>query len=1177
MGRPPYIRRVVSFCCTLLAFIPTYALVTAQADSPPAPSTPTAALLINITPALVDSAFRLPNQFIVAGSDTLVLDSGRMLANGIEYTLNYRFGLLQFERNHVDSLLASTPDSHYVSIKYRYFPFSFQDSYFHRKLVIMEDPKGGDTVRVSRPRSAFNVDDIFGENLQKSGSIVRGFTVGSNRDFSLNSGLRLQLAGKIASDIDVVAALTDENTPIQPEGTTQSLQEFDKVFVEIRSTDVAATLGDFNIDFAGTEFARLSRKLQGAKGTADYRLGFSDGSVTLSAAVPRGKFNTNQFQGLEGVQGPYRLTGKNNERTIIVIAGTERVYIDGEPQTRGETNDYTIDYSTGEITFMPRRLITSASRITIDFEYTDRQYGRTLLAAQTASDFFESKARFTFSYFREADDPDAPIDFAITDSARKVLEQAGADRFKAVLSGVTRVDSNGLYLLDSAVVMDTLRYFYRYAPGDPQAKYIVTFSNVGFGRGEYVRQSSGIFVWKGPGQGDYLPIRLLPLPQSSQLMDFNLQVSPISDLRISGEFANSVFDANRFSALDDDNKAGHALKFEAAYLPKDVKIGGRNIGSFDILLKERYVNNRFVPIDRTNDIEFTRKWGIDSLRQSDEEIQEASLRYSPISPISFGGGYGRIARGREQKSVRNEGSLSVKGEGLPTASYYIESIRSREEAADNASSWLRHKGFVEYQIWKLTPGFRYEGEDRKVRTISSSLFKPGSLRFNAFAPGIKLGDLWNMDFSTGFEWRTDHRFNNGSVVRESKSFTQMYGWKLTEWNALSSSIDITLREKKFSPTFQLLGNSNIKTVLVRNQTRFSPFNRGVDTDLFYEVLTERSSRLQRVFVRVTQGTGNYKYLGDLNGNGLADDDEFVLTRFDGDFIAVTMPTDDLIPVIDLKTSVRFRLTPARFIQEPSGILEESARIISTETYVRVEEKSSERDLKQIYLLRFSRFQKDATTISGSTIFTQDLNLFEDRPEFSSRLRFTQRRGLNKFSSAIERNYARERSVRLRWQLVKEIANQIDFVNRIDRVTSSEPSSRVRDILSNSLAYDLSYRPTQNVELGMKVEVAKSEDRIPAQEVDADLNTQSLRLVYAFQGAGQARAEFAREEVILGRSLTTFPFELTGGRVVGKTWIWRASFDYRVTQFIQATLNYDGRSEGGRSPIHTARAEVRAFF
>ena len=302
---------------------------------------PSSSFTIILSGSNKDSTFQLPHQFIAA--DSVVLDSMRTLERDDEFTLDRRRGRLSFDSAFTSSVVNdSLTLTRTITVWYEYFPFRFQDSYFRRRLLVLKDSTGKDSMRIAKPRAKFGLDDIFGQNLQKSGSIVRGFTVGSNRDFSLNSGLRLQLAGKIASDIDIVAALTDENTPIQPEGTTQTLQEFDKVFVEVRSTDVAATLGDFNLELVGTEFARLNRKLQGAKATADYRLGFSNGSTIISAATTRGKFNTNQFAGVEAVQGPYRLTGANNEREIIVIAGTERVYINGEQQTRGETNDYTI-------------------------------------------------------------------------------------------------------------------------------------------------------------------------------------------------------------------------------------------------------------------------------------------------------------------------------------------------------------------------------------------------------------------------------------------------------------------------------------------------------------------------------------------------------------------------------------------------------------------------------------------------------------------------------------------------------------------------------------------------------------------------------------------------------------------------------------------------------------------
>ena len=101
-------------------------------------------------------------------------------------------------------------------------------------------------------------------------------------------------------------------------------------------------------------------------------------------------------------------------------------------------------------------------------------------------------------------------------------------------------------------------------------------------------------------------------------------------------------------------------------------------------------------------------------------------------------------------------------------------------------------------------------------------------------------------------------------------------------------------------------------MLVRSQTRYTPLKRGIEADLLYQVSTEQSSRLQRVFVRVTPGTGQYRYLGDLNNNGIADEEEFVPVRFDGDYVAVTVPTDELVPIIDLNTSMRLRITPSRF-------------------------------------------------------------------------------------------------------------------------------------------------------------------------------------------------------------------------------------------------------------------------
>lgn len=1089
-----------------------------------------------------------------------------------EYQFFYEEGFFTLS----DTISYSIFDTLVVS--YLAYNLGLKKEYKRRSLVMKYDSQSGDTLQIVKTEAnPFSPENIFGSGIQKSGTIVRGFTVGTTKDFSLNSGLRLQLSGKLSDDIEIVAALTDENTPIQPEGNTERLEELDKVFIQVKHPNAIGTFGDYQLRQRFGEFGIVDRKLQGLMGEFIYE----NTNAFISIASSRGKFNSNNFNGQDGVQGPYRLNGINNERDIIIIAGTEKVFLDGIEMRRGENNDYTIEYSNATITFTPNRLITSASRISVDFEYTDRQYSRNFFGAGVSSSFFNNKLKFGFEYLREGDNQDAPIDISLTEQDKEILAQAGDDRNKAIKSGVRIAEPDslgiikGIYSKIDTIINGNTYSYYVYNPGDTLAIYNVSFSYVGEGNGDYVRESLGVYRFVGIGRGGYLPITFIPVPQLKQLGAVTLSANLFENLDINFDYAGSLFDKNRFSSLDENDNFGYAANFSLKLKPSQIEVGNINLGKAGISYRERFVEKKFTSFDRFNDVEFNRYYNTSTANEKENEsLREIGLTLIPIEELRVNSAAGFLYKGDSFSSKRFNNLINLSDNKSYSAEYNLDYVNTSNQIIN--SKWFRHRGNAYYQFWNLKPGIEFLAEDKNDKRSGKDSLLNGSLKYLEFIPFIELSDFEGLNFITRHSFREDYFPINGLMLKESVSKTNSFEINYKGFREFTSSLNLTIRNKNYTQDFKQLGYLDNQSILVRSQSKFNFWDPLLKGDLFYEVSTQKSARLQKVFVRVEQGTGNYKYLGDLNNNGIADENEFEPTTFDGDYIQVTIPTDQLFPVIDLKTSTRWKTNFSKISNE-RNFLSSVLKAISTETLWRIEENSKDTKYSNIYFLRLSTFQNEATTIRGSNLLQQDFFLFENEQDLSFRFRYLQRTNLNEFSGGFERGYFRERSLRIKFKMVEEVSNQTDLVNSDDNLTSQKSSNRVRRVNSNFVTSDFSYRPVRTVEVGFKIRVGRNEDTFPTQPTIIDLNGQAVRLNISFLGTGRLRIELERNELLANTNQNFIPFELTGGNQIGKNYFWRVNFDYKLSSNLQTTISYDGRLQGSSKPIHTMRAEARAYF
>ena len=299
-------------------------------------------------------------------------------------------------------------------------------------------------VRINKPKKYFEIienskkKNEFFQNLSSSGTLIRGITFGNNQSASVQSSLDLELSGQLSKDVRIKAAISDHNIPIQADGYTQRLDEFDKIYIELSTKSSYIRAGHLDLIQDKDYFGNFSRKITGIQiGTRIKNKKLKTNLYALGS-LSRGEFNRMKFNGIEGNQGPYKLKGKQGELFIIVISGSEKVYMNGSLLKRGEDQDYIMNYNTGELTFTPKTYISSNSRIVVEYIYNTTTYTRFLL--YTGGKYESNKFSFSANIFSENDTKESNQD--LTDVQKNVLSTNTEYRFANGNVGINLALSN---------------------------------------------------------------------------------------------------------------------------------------------------------------------------------------------------------------------------------------------------------------------------------------------------------------------------------------------------------------------------------------------------------------------------------------------------------------------------------------------------------------------------------------------------------------------------------------------------------------------------------------------------------------------------------------------------------------------------------------------------------------
>ena len=537
------------------------------------------------------------------------------------------------------------------------------------------------------------------EGMESFGSISRGVSFGNRQNLFVNSALNLQMDGRLTDDLNVSAVITDQNIPYQPEGNTQQIRDFDNVFIKLYNEDLELIAGDVVLQNPVDEghFLRYYKNVQGLSMRYNYDLGKNWKAVSqVSGSAAKGQFASTQVDPIEGVQGPYKLRGPNGERFIIVLASSEKVYIDGQLMERGFDRDYVIDYNLGEVTFSNTVVITRFTRIRIDFEYAEQFYGRSNITFN--QQFKSDKVNVYLNYYREKDNPNTTLGFSLQQDDLNQLSTAGDLNNGGVISGIDSVrftENNLMYEKGDTVDLDgNQQVIYVYSTDSENAHFDISFTEVGQGNGDYVfyqSQANGkLFSWvsrqNGVKQGNYDPILRLPTPNKREMYvaGSSVNVSPYE--KVYQETAVSNTDRNLYSRIDDNDNIGVGFK---GGISSDRPVSFLEGYRFKSHLTYEYDQKDFSAIDRFRSIEFDRNWNYDvftdSINRSDQIIDfDARLEKDRNNEFH----YSLVHRNRQGVVNGLQQTLTIRKQ-IGVIKLSSENFLMDNEVGNISSHWIR--------------------------------------------------------------------------------------------------------------------------------------------------------------------------------------------------------------------------------------------------------------------------------------------------------------------------------------------------------------------------------------------------------------------------------------------------------------------------------------------------------
>ncbi len=1107
----------------------------------------------------IDSVSINPSKFFVSNLKNESIPTS-------SYTIDFENALLTFN---------ATVDTDSVKVTYLNYPRFITKTYqeLDERIIVNSTGNLEKLYKLSQPSSKRVVVPFDG--LVSSGSISRGVTIGNNQNSVLNSELDLQISGKLNDKVTLRASIQDSNIPLQESGYSQRLDEFDQVFIEVFSDRWGIRAGDIDLEDSQSYFSKFSKRVQGLSLTTNFKNEDSEFTAFAAGALVRGQFSTSQFVGQEGNQGPYKLKGPNNELYVLVVSGSETVYVNGIPLKRGATEDYIIDYNAGELIFNATYPITSEMRITVDYQYSERNYSRFI--GYAGSRYKNEKWTIGVSVYHENDLKNQPLQQALNSEQVAILSNAGDDQTLMAAPSATleaynenrilykKSTDNGVEVFEFSTNPDDELYLVNFtAVGSQQGNYRVASSNAISNIYEYIAPISGV------KQGDYEPIVQLVAPVKLQVAVVNGAFKPNKKTAIEFEFAASHNDLNLYSSLDDENDTGVASQLSLNHELLKTAEGW----SLDVNSNIDYIQNNFRNIEGLYNPEFNRDWNIEAPigNQITSELGDQIFAVGGVQLLHREKGNLNYQLQHLNFKDNYEGSRHVFFTKLNLQRFQIYSNSSflKTDGLNTNSIFFRSDNRLKYSYKKGWSGVEFSTEHNEKKEVELNQLDPVSQKFQAYEVFTAVGDSTKVFVKLGYRHRVNDSLQNNRLVKVNASDTYYLDSKWIQTQNTNLSLYANYRVLKSINTSTPLQ----KSINSRLQYSQKLANNGVHLNTLFETNAGRLPQQDFTYVEVEPGQGSFVWF-DYNENGIQELEEFEIAQFQDQatYVRVLLPNQVYIRTHQNKLSQSLTLNPIQWANSP---------------------KVSKRFWSHFYNQTSFLIDRKDKNNSSSIRLNPFHSTAEDQLALQSNFRnqLFYNRGKQYYTVSYSYSKSNSRNV-LSFGYVEQetFSHQINFSHKIqeqwllslqsnldkNRSESENFASKNYQLNETLLNPKLSYLLDDNKRFDVYYQYQKKDNSIgDLEQLKQEKYGVSFILTQNQKAAITGDFNYFSND-FFGNANTPVAYQMMEGLQPGTNFTWSLIAQKKLTKFLDLNLNYFGRKSETSRTIHTGTVQLKAYF